>query len=156
MWQIVVNLNCDKTRVIVGSKAQKEKLTLKLNILQFNQSREAKNLKVIFIRILISSFMCGASQKQLFITWSTSSKWSHFSLCITQRLMYSLITHRIDVCNSLLSGLLKNIINWLQLIQNFAAWVLTKTKRRAHIVPILKSSHCFLDIVFVLILKIFY
>ncbi|KAF7659130.1 hypothetical protein LDENG_00002730, partial [Lucifuga dentata] len=46
----------------------------------------------------------------------------------------------------ILSGLPKNTISHLQLIQNSAAQVLTRTRRRAHITPILKSLHCFLSV----------
>ena len=44
-------------------------------------------------------------------------------------------------CNALLSGVSKTEVARLQLVQNAAARVLTKTKKRAHITPILKSLH---------------
>lgn len=53
--------------------------------------------------------------------------------------MHTFVTSRLDHCNALLSGLLKNTINQQQLIQNSAAWVLSKTRMRANIVPALKS-----------------
>ena len=59
----------------------------------------------------------------------------------TERLMHAFISSRLDYCDALLSGLPKKAINKLQIIQKAEARVLTKTRRRAHISPVLKPLH---------------
>ena len=57
-----------------------------------------------------------------------------FYLRLIQILFF--ITSRLDYCNAFLSGLPKKGIGQLQNIQNAAAWVLAKTRLRAHITPV--------------------
>uniref|UniRef100_A0A8C8DX31 Reverse transcriptase domain-containing protein n=1 Tax=Oryzias sinensis TaxID=183150 RepID=A0A8C8DX31_9TELE len=56
-------------------------------------------------------------------------------------LIHAFVSTRLDYCNSLFSCLNKKELSRLQLIQNSAARILTRTKRRDHISPILKALH---------------
>ena len=58
-----------------------------------------------------------------------------------EKLVHAFVTSRLDYCNSLLSGCSNKSLRTLQLIQNAAARVLTGTKIRDHISPILASLH---------------
>ncbi len=47
----------------------------------------------------------------------------------------------IDYCNALLAGASKATLNKLQVVQNSAARILTRTRMRDHITPVLESLH---------------
>ena len=61
----------------------------------------------------------------------------------TERLVHAFVTSRLDCCNSLLFGLPARDIGRLQLIQNAAARLITKMKRRErqHMTPVLRELH---------------
>ena len=59
----------------------------------------------------------------------------------TQLIVQSLIISRLDMCNSLLYGLPQNQLHRLQIAQNTAARLVTLTKKRSHITPVLIDLH---------------
>ena len=58
-----------------------------------------------------------------------------------EKLVHTFVTSRLDFCNSLLSGSSSKSLKTLQLVQNAAARVLTRTKKRDHVSPVLASLH---------------
>ena len=58
-----------------------------------------------------------------------------------EKLVHAFVSSRLDYCNSLLSGSSSKSLRTLQLVQNATARVLTRTKKRDHISPVVASLH---------------
>jgi len=59
----------------------------------------------------------------------------------TEQLVHAYVTSRLDMGNSLLYGLPDSQINRLSRLQNIAARIVTRTKPREHITPVLRDLH---------------
>ncbi len=58
-----------------------------------------------------------------------------------EKLVHAFMTSRLDYCNALLGACPASSINKLQIVQNAAARVLTRSRKYDHITPILQSLH---------------
>ncbi len=63
------------------------------------------------------------------------------SVSDAEKLVHAFMTSRLDYCNALLGGCPASSINKLQIVQNTAARVLTRSRKYDHITPILQSLH---------------
>ena len=78
----------------------------------------------------------------------------HFHLCnigairnlltdsATEQLIHSLVTSRLDYCNSLLNGVPGYKFKRVQRMQNIAAQIVSRCPYRDHITPVFESLHC--------------
>ncbi len=63
------------------------------------------------------------------------------SVSDVEKLVHAFMTSRLDYCNALLGGCPAYSINKLQIVQNAAARVLTRSRKYDHITPISQSLH---------------
>ncbi len=63
------------------------------------------------------------------------------SMSNAETLIHAFMTSRLDYCNALLGGCSTRLINKLQLVQNAAARVLTRTRMYDHISPVLSTLY---------------
>ena len=59
----------------------------------------------------------------------------------TEKIVHALISSRLDFCNALLYKLPNTQLARLQRLQNTAVRIVTLSKRRKHITPVLQSLH---------------
>ncbi len=64
------------------------------------------------------------------------------SVSDAEKIVHAFMTSSLDYCNALLGGCPASSINKLQILQNVADRVLTRSRKYDHITPILQSLHC--------------
>ncbi|MDG2555395.1 reverse transcriptase domain-containing protein, partial [Vibrio parahaemolyticus] len=142
-WMAVnfLQLIQDKTEVLViGPEGQREKLLPKLQ--DFKSTQSVKKLGMIFdSELCFIPHIKNITKAGFYHLKNIARVCPFLSQANTEVLMHAFISCRLDYCNALLSGLPKKSINNLQLLQNSAARVLTRTRGREHITPVLKSLH---------------
>ncbi len=114
--------------------------TLTLGVKQLKN--QVKNLGVILETNLSFSSHVKAVTKSAYYHLKNIARIRCFvSSQDSEKLVHAFITSRVDYCNGLLTGLTKKTIRKLQLIQNAATRILTRTRKSEHITPVLRSLH---------------
>ncbi|MDF4341033.1 reverse transcriptase family protein [Vibrio parahaemolyticus] len=139
-------LNSDKTEVIVlGPKQLRDSLSddiVSLDGIALASATTIRNLGVIFDQDLsFNSHLKQTSRTAFFHLHNIAKIRPILTRKDAHKLVHAFVTSRLDYCNSLLSGSSSKSLKTLQLIQNAAARVLTGTKKRDHISPVLASLH---------------
>ena len=106
------------------------------------QSSKVRNLGIIFDQFLSFDYYISYVCRSTHIHVRNMGRIRHLlSQNADSQLIHTLISIRIDYCNSILYNLPKNSSLILQIIQNQAARILTKTPRHDHITEVLIDLH---------------
>ncbi len=117
-------------------------LCLNIDGWTITESTSIKNKGVIFVSTLTFQPHINGITKKAFLHLRNIAKIHPIlSFRDAEIVLHALISSRLDYCNVLFSGLPCYATRSLQLLQNSAARILTKTRKFDHIAPILASLH---------------
>ncbi len=138
-------LNSDKTEILlIGPKNSTQ------NLLDYNlqldgcnvTSSTVTNLGVILdSNLSFENHISNVTKTAFFHLRNISKLRNMLSVSDTEKLVHAFMTSRLDYCNALLGACPASSINKLQIVQNAAARVLTRSRKYDHITPILQSLH---------------
>ncbi|KAK0139909.1 hypothetical protein N1851_023185 [Merluccius polli] len=138
-----LHLNPDKTEIILfGPDKCVTAVDQFIGPLRNYIKPTAKNLGIIFDQHMTFDLHVTKLVQSCFLQLRNVAKIKRFlSSSDLEQLIHSFIFSRLDHCNSLYTCLSQAVLNRLQLVQNAAARLLTRTSRRSNITPVLASLH---------------
>ena len=141
-----LKINDDKTEIIViGNKNQLDKIRnrhIRVDTASVTPSNSVRNLGFQFDKTMsFNEHINNICKKANYQLIRISQLRKYLSLSSTQILIHSFVTSQLDYCNAIMYKLPKYQIKKLQVIQNKAARIITKTRKYDHITPVLKSLH---------------
>ncbi len=115
---------------------------LTLDGCSLDSSSSVRNLGVLFdSSVSFDSHVSSICKTAFFHLKIISKLRPMLSMSNTEMLINAFMTSRLDYCNALLSGCSAHLINKLQMVQNSAARVLTRTRKYDHISPVMSTLH---------------
>uniref|UniRef100_A0A8C9WC19 Reverse transcriptase domain-containing protein n=1 Tax=Scleropages formosus TaxID=113540 RepID=A0A8C9WC19_SCLFO len=146
LWMSNLSLNSSKTEVLVVGGDAKTLDTIAsiftTNGITFKRTDCVKDLGVLLDGKLSFVSHVNALTKSCFLQLRSIAKMQRF-LCRwdSEKLVHAFVSSRLDYCNALLLGCPYQTVSRLQLRQNAAARIVTRTRKYDHITPVLKSLH---------------
>ncbi len=139
-------LNSEKTELlIIGPKnhtSNNLKHCLTLDGCSVDSSSSVRNLGMLFdSNLSFDSHVSSICKTGFFHLKNISKLRPMLPMSNAEMLIHAFMTSRLDYCNALLGGCSARLINKLQMVQNAAARVLTRTRKYDHISPVLSTLH---------------
>ena len=144
-----LKLNCSKTEAVVFhpfrttlDQDQYTGLSIRMGYERIKVTHEIKSLGVTFdSKMTMIKHVNLTSRTGFFHLRRISKVRKQLSRGITETLVNSFITSRLDYCNSLLCSLPNKTLRKLQLVQNASAKLVMLKNKRDHVTPLLKELH---------------
>ncbi len=103
---------------------------------------EVRNLGVLFdSNLSFDIHVSSICKTEFFHLKNISKQRPMLSMSNAEMLINTFVTSRLDYCNALLGGCSACLINKVQMVQNAAARVLTRTRKYDHFSPVLSTQH---------------
>ena len=141
-------VNDDKTEfIIIGSNPQRAKvfvphIHVRVGVANIVPSTSMRNLGVIFDSSMsIDDHISKAAKSARISLRNIGRVRKHLNKDAYELLVHAFVLSRLDMGNSLLYGVTNLQLSQLQRIQNMAARIVTLTKTREHITPVLFDLH---------------
>nr|XP_049600686.1 radical S-adenosyl methionine domain-containing protein 1, mitochondrial isoform X1 [Syngnathus scovelli] len=143
-----LRLSPDKTEMLLIGPTRYQHLfketTITIDNSTITQSDTVANLGVIFDQTLsFQKHIKNITRVAFFHLRNVAKIRPILSTGDAETIIHAFITSRLDYCNALFSDLPKSSIKSLQLVQNAAARLLSRTRKFDHITPILANLHWF-------------
>lgn len=146
MWMLrnKLKMNDGKTEMMIftSPRVKLPDLSVVVGMDSHHSATTARNLGVILdSHLSMDAHIKRVCQVSYFQLKTLRSVRDVLSVEALERLVHAFVTARLDYCNSILFGITDAAIHKLQLLQNAAARLVSKTGRYEHITPIMKDLH---------------
>jgi len=144
MCENKLKLNEDKTEVITFTSKFKpaDRVSLRIGDVCVQSEPCVKDLGVLLDENLTMEAQISQMCRSAYFHLRNIAHIRRFlTSAAAMSLVHSLVTSRLDYCNSLLAGSPSTSVQKLQRVQNAVARVITRTAKYDHITPVLKELH---------------